>query len=123
MSDYTTTGDGSDRGAAAPRRGEAPRQAGLGGLPLLRAAAADPEERALQVGQAAAERPVVTAIDERRQRLGEPGRLVIRPSGTEPVIRVMGEGDDRDLVTKVVDDVVDALSRRRRVGEFALRRA
>ena len=31
-------------------------------------------------------------------RLGAGGRLVIRPSGTEPVIRVMAEGDDRDLV-------------------------
>ena len=39
---------------------------------------------------------------------------MIRPSGTEPVIRVMAEGDDRDLVTQVVDDVVDALSRARR---------
>ena len=37
------------------------------------------------------------------------GRLVIRPSGTEPVIRVMAEGDDRDLVVRVVDDVVEAL--------------
>mgnify|MGYP003693986181 CR=1 FL=1 len=26
------------------------------------------------------------------------GRLIVRPSGTEPVIRVMGEGDDRNLV-------------------------
>ncbi|MGE7415907.1 hypothetical protein, partial [Methylobacterium tarhaniae] len=34
---------------------------------------------------------------------------VIRPSGTEPVIRVMAEGDDRDLVVRVVDDVVEAL--------------
>ena len=39
------------------------------------------------------------------------GRLVIRPSGTEPVIRVMGEGDDRDLVNQVVDDVVEAVRR------------
>jgi phosphoglucosamine mutase len=39
------------------------------------------------------------------------GRLVIRPSGTEPVIRVMAEGDDRSLVLQVVDDVVDALTR------------
>jgi phosphoglucosamine mutase len=54
---------------------------------------------------------VVTVIASARQRLGKSGRLVIRPSGTEPVIRVMGEGDDRDLVTSVVDDVIDALAR------------
>jgi phosphoglucosamine mutase len=54
---------------------------------------------------------VVTAIEAAKQRLGQGGRLVIRPSGTEPVIRVMGEGDDRVLVTEVVDEVVDALSR------------
>ncbi len=54
---------------------------------------------------------VVAVIDDARKRLGTGGRLVIRPSGTEPVIRVMAEGDDRDLVERVVDDVVDALSR------------
>ena len=53
---------------------------------------------------------VVTAIEASRARLGQNGRLVIRPSGTEPVIRVMAEGDDRDLVERVVDDVVDALT-------------
>ena len=46
-----------------------------------------------------------------RERLGDGGRLVIRPSGTEPVIRVMAEGDDRGLVTAVVDEVVDAVTR------------
>ena len=54
---------------------------------------------------------VVTAIASARARLGAGGRLVIRPSGTEPVIRVMGEGDDRDLVSAVVDDAEDAVSR------------
>ncbi|HKG19930.1 MAG TPA: hypothetical protein VKB00_09335 [Candidatus Limnocylindrales bacterium] len=61
-------------------------------------------------GQPLQQASVVTAIESARQRLGTGGRLVIRPSGTEPVIRVMGEGDDRDLVNLVVDDVVDALS-------------
>jgi phosphoglucosamine mutase len=53
----------------------------------------------------------VTAIESARLRLGTEGRLVIRPSGTESVIGVMGVGDNRDLVVQVVDDVVDALSR------------
>ena len=42
-------------------------------------------------------------------KLGQRGRLVIRPSGTEPVIRVMGEGDNADLVESVVDDIVEVL--------------
>ncbi len=62
-------------------------------------------------GQPLKDAPVVTAIESGRQRLGDLGRLVIRPSGTEPVIRVMAEGDDRALVESVVDDVVDALGR------------
>ena len=62
-------------------------------------------------GQPLQQDTVVTAIESARLRLGTEGRLVIRPSGTEPVIRVMGEGDNRDLVVQVVDDVVDALSR------------
>jgi phosphoglucosamine mutase len=37
------------------------------------------------------------------------GRLVIRPSGTEPVIRVMAEGDDRAQVERVVDSICDAV--------------
>ncbi|KAA5597237.1 phosphoglucosamine mutase [Blastochloris sulfoviridis] len=54
---------------------------------------------------------VATAIEDAKARLGNAGRLVIRPSGTEPVIRVMAEGDDRDLVEAVVDEVIDALSK------------
>ena len=62
-------------------------------------------------GEPLREDAVVSAIASARARLGQGGRLVIRPSGTEPVIRVMAEGDDRTLVTTVVDDVVQALTK------------
>src|SRR3954451_295991 len=53
---------------------------------------------------------VKSAITSAEKRLNGNGRLVIRPSGTEPVIRVMGEGDDQMLVEEIVDGIVDALS-------------
>ena len=53
---------------------------------------------------------VMSAIRSTEQRLNGQGRLVIRPSGTEPVIRVMGEGGDRSLVEDVVDGIVEALT-------------
>ena len=55
--------------------------------------------------------PARAAIAEGRARLGEAGRLVIRKSGTEPVIRVMAEGDDEELVSAVVDDIAAAVGR------------
>ncbi|MEP7241929.1 MAG: phosphoglucosamine mutase [Devosia sp.] len=48
---------------------------------------------------------VVQVIAESRSRLGSGGRLVIRESGTEPVIRVMAESDDASLVSAVVDEI------------------
>jgi phosphoglucosamine mutase len=58
------------------------------------------------------ENPVVQeAIADGKSRLGNLGRLVIRPSGTEPLIRVMAEGDDKSLVKSVVGDIVQSLSR------------
>jgi phosphoglucosamine mutase len=53
---------------------------------------------------------VRSAIREAERRLNGHGRLIVRSSGTEPVIRVMGEGEDRVLVEEVVDGIVDALS-------------
>jgi phosphoglucosamine mutase len=52
---------------------------------------------------------VQKAIDAAQRRLGNTGRLVIRPSGTEPVIRVMAEGDDESLVHDVVGNIVEAV--------------
>ncbi|HXX51459.1 MAG TPA: phosphoglucosamine mutase [Xanthobacteraceae bacterium] len=53
---------------------------------------------------------VRTAIADAENRLNGHGRLVVRPSGTEPVIRIMGEGDDKAMVEEVVDGIVDALT-------------
>ena len=49
------------------------------------------------------------AIAEGHARLGERGRLVIRKSGTEPVIRLMAEGDDEALVSMVIDEIAAAV--------------
>ena len=54
---------------------------------------------------------VRSAIKDAEQRLDGHGRLIVRPSGTEPVIRVMGEGDDKVLVEEVVDGIVNALTK------------
>jgi phosphoglucosamine mutase len=52
---------------------------------------------------------VKAVIAEAEAELAGKGRLVIRPSGTEPVIRVMAEGDDAAQVLAVVDRICDAV--------------
>ena len=52
---------------------------------------------------------VKSVIADAEGELEGKGRLVIRPSGTEPVIRVMAEGDDSSQVEQVVDRVCDAV--------------
>jgi len=53
---------------------------------------------------------VKSAIASATLRLNGQGRVIVRPSGTEPVIRVTGEGDDPNLVEEVVDGIVDAVT-------------
>jgi phosphoglucosamine mutase len=52
---------------------------------------------------------VLASISDAEKRLGNSGRLVIRPSGTEPLIRVMAEGEDFNLVESLVDSICDAV--------------
>lgn len=49
------------------------------------------------------------AIAEAEAALGQGGRLVIRASGTEPVIRVMAEGEDRTEIERLVDQVCESV--------------
>jgi phosphoglucosamine mutase len=53
---------------------------------------------------------VRSAIQSAQRRLNGQGRLLVRQSGTEPVIRVMGEGDDKAMIEEIVDGIVDALN-------------
>jgi phosphoglucosamine mutase len=54
---------------------------------------------------------VKAAVAEATARLGNFGRLVVRPSGTEPLIRVMAEGDDEVLVRRIVDDLCSVIAK------------
>ena len=112
LSDYNTTGDGLIAAlevlAMVVRSGKPASQAGRmftplpqllknvrfnGGLPPLED---DAVKKAIRAGET---------------RLGTSGRLLIRKSGTEPVIRVMAEGEDEALVSEVIIDIVDAIER------------
>jgi len=53
---------------------------------------------------------VKRAVEAAEKKLAKCGRLVIRPSGTEPLIRVMAEGDNPTLVNQAVDSIVEALT-------------
>jgi len=52
---------------------------------------------------------VVDSIDSAKRQLGNSGRLVIRPSGTEPVIRVMAEGEDEAMIEQLVDEIISTV--------------
>jgi phosphoglucosamine mutase len=62
-----------------------------------------------QKGSPLANARVTESIKAGEARLNGSGRLLVRKSGTEPVIRVMAEGDDETLVRQVVGDVVSAI--------------
>ena len=52
---------------------------------------------------------VAAAVRQAQSELGANGRVVLRPSGTEPLVRVMIEGEDRSLVKKLAREVADTV--------------
>ena len=62
---------------------------------------------------AAAAPAVRTAVDEAEAELGDTGRILLRPSGTEPMIRVMVEAADEEIAHRVATRVADAVSSQR----------
>ena len=55
---------------------------------------------------------IKAAIEEAKKQFGEAGRIVVRPSGTEPLIRVMTEGEDRALTENVAKSVSEIIRER-----------
>ncbi len=52
---------------------------------------------------------VQAAVSKAEQRLANTGRVLLRPSGTEPLIRVMVEGDDASLINELADELADVV--------------
>jgi phosphoglucosamine mutase len=60
-------------------------------------------------GQPLEDSGVIKSIEAGEDKLSGSGRLLIRASGTEPLIRVMAEGENETLVNEVVGDIVAAV--------------
>jgi phosphoglucosamine mutase len=54
---------------------------------------------------------IVKLQEQLEKKLGSEGRMVIRPSGTEPVIRVMVEGASRDMIESVADEMASCIQK------------
>ncbi|MEG2719912.1 MAG: phosphoglucosamine mutase, partial [Oscillospiraceae bacterium] len=52
---------------------------------------------------------VNAAIEDGKKKLEDSGRIVVRISGTEPLIRVMAEGEDIDFITDIVNEIADVI--------------
>ena len=63
----------------------------------------------VKAGQPLEDASVRQAIADAESELARNGRLLIRPSGTEPLIRVMAEGDDRAQVERIVDELIGVI--------------
>ena len=111
LSDHATTGDGT---IAALQLLAAMIDTGKPASEFLKQF--DPVPQLLKnVKYAKGQKPldadsVKAAIADGERALAGSGRLVIRPSGTEPVIRVMAEGDNGDQVTEVVERICAAVA-------------
>jgi len=109
LSDFTTTGDGL---VAALQLLSVVKEAGTRVSDVCKRFERIPQRLSsvrYKGGKPLANKLVEQVIAESRDRLGSGGRLIIRESGTEPVIRVMAESDDSGLVDAVVEQITTTI--------------
>jgi len=109
LSDYTTTGDGL---IAALQVLAVLVQDGGKASQVTRVFEPLPQvlRNVVVTGDALENAAVREAVAAGERALGEGGRLLIRKSGTEPVVRVMAEGEDEKTVGEVVDSIARSLA-------------
>ena len=111
LSDFTTTGDGL---VAALQLLAVVKEAGVPVSDVCQRFTKVPQKLTnvrFKQGKPLGDKLVTQAIEEGRARLGSGGRLVIRESGTESMIRVMAESDDASLVEAVVEEIAATIKR------------
>ncbi len=112
MTDYATTGDGLIAGLQFL---SAMAETGRPASELVRQFETVPQmlkNIRYTAGQEPLANPAVkSAIEAAEARLNGAGRLLIRKSGTEPLIRVMGESEDEVLLAEVLGEIVGAVER------------
>ena len=72
----------------------------------------DVNPEALDKARATIDRGVLDAVEQAEQELGETGRVLLRPSGTEPVVRVMVEAPTDEQATEVAERLAAIVSER-----------
>jgi phosphoglucosamine mutase len=55
---------------------------------------------------------IATAVQTAREQLGDQGRVLLRPSGTEPMVRVMVEAENLQLAQQLADDLAGVVAER-----------
>lgn len=108
LSDYATTGDGL---VAALQVLAVLVQSGRSVSEISRRF--EPVPQVLRNARLKSRGPLAESVEKLiaagEEKLGDAGRILVRPSGTEPVIRVMAEGDDEKLINALVDEIVEAI--------------
>lgn len=106
--EHTTSGDGVVTALellGVMARAERPLAELAAAIPLL-----PQEQRTVRVRHKEAwegDPPLRSAIRRAEELLGPRGRVLVRPSGTEPALRIMVEGEDADLVADLADELAD----------------